>query len=122
MKPFDRDPPARRLALVRWDESALLWKLEIAARAIDGQQLRARLEARGREHAAPWRILDVIGRRGSVDRAVAEMKPPTARDAPGLYRCQEHGEFRGFGMNPSWCPTCRAVCEPSKPVSQLKLL
>jgi len=119
MKPFDRDPPVRRLALVRWDESASLWKLEIAARVIDGQHLRATLEGRGRQRPTPWRILDVVGRRGSIEEAVAAMTPPTA-DAPGLYRCPEHGDFRGFGLNPSWCPTCRALCAPSKP-AQLTL-
>lgn len=67
----ERDPPARRLALVEW--SIDRWTLVIAVRCIEGQQLRRSLEARAKELRGPWRILDIEGRRGSVDAAVAAL-------------------------------------------------
>lgn len=76
----DRDPPARRLALVHWLVDR--WVLVIAVRCIEGQRLRSSLEARARELTGPWRILDVEGRRGSVEAAVAALGayvPPTVR-------------------------------------------
>jgi len=78
---IDRDPPARRLALVHWLVDR--WVLVIAVRCIEGQRLRSSLVARAAELTGPWRILDVTGRRGSVEAAVAAMSPP-AVDAGGL--------------------------------------
>lgn len=79
MKVIDRDPPARRLALVHWLVDR--WVLVIAVRCIEGQRLRSSLEARAAELHGPWRILDVEGRRGSVEAAVAALgayvSPPT---------------------------------------------
>lgn len=67
----ERDPPARRLALVQWLVDR--WVLVIAIRCIEGQRLRSSLEARAAELRGPWRILDVHGRRGSVEAAIAAM-------------------------------------------------
>lgn len=77
---LDRDPPARRLALVHWLVDR--WVLVIAVRCIEGQRLRSSLEARARELNGPWRILDIEGRRGSVEAAVealAAYVPPAVR-------------------------------------------
>lgn len=77
---LDRDPPARRLALVHWLVDR--WVLVIAVRCIEGQRLRSSLEARARELTGPWRILDIEGRRGSVEAAVAALAayvPPARR-------------------------------------------
>lgn len=79
----ERDPPARRMALVRWSEEASIWKLEMDVRVIDGQHLRGRLAAMGRERPGHWRILDFIGTKTAVHKEVARMKPPSA-DAPGI--------------------------------------
>lgn len=68
---LDRDPPARRLALVEWVVDR--WVCVIAVRCIEGQQLRRSLEGRAKELRGPWRILDVEGRRGSVEAAVAAL-------------------------------------------------
>lgn len=78
---IDRDPPARRLALVHWLMDR--WVLVIAVRCLEGQRLRSSLEARGSELTGPWWILDVTGRRGSVEAAIAAMSPP-ASEAGGL--------------------------------------
>ena len=45
--------------------------------------MRSSLEARGKELTGPWRILDVTGRRGSVEAAIAAMSSPDA-EAGGL--------------------------------------
>lgn len=79
---IDRDPPARRMALVHWLVDR--WVLVIAVRCIEGQRLRSSLEARARELPGPWRILDVEGRRGSVEAAVAALGayvPPASKPA-----------------------------------------
>lgn len=68
---IDRDPPVRRLALVHWLVDR--WVLVIAVRCMEGQRLRSSLEARARELTGPWRILDVEGRRGSVEVAVSAL-------------------------------------------------
>lgn len=78
---IERDPPARRLALVHWLVDR--WVLVIAVRSIEGMRLRSSLEARAAELTGPWRILDVVGRRGSVEAAIAAMTPPD-REAGGL--------------------------------------
>lgn len=87
---IDRDPVARRMALVHWVEGR--WSLVIAVRCIEGQRLRSSLEARARELTGPWRILDVEGRRGSVDAAVAALaayvSSPTRPASAGLVGVQ----------------------------------
>lgn len=85
MKVLDRDPPARRMALVHWIEDH--WALVVAVRCLEGQRLRSTLEARAAELTGPWRILDVEGRKGSVDAAVAALAAyvaPAVRPAPVL--------------------------------------
>lgn len=86
---LDRDPPCRRLALVHWLVDR--WVLVIAVRCIEGQRLRSSLEARARELTGPWRILDVEGRRGSVEAAVAALgayvspaRRPASADLAGV--------------------------------------
>lgn len=72
---FDRDPPARRLALVHWIVDR--WVLVIAVRWSAGMHYRSSLEARGAELPGPWLVLDVTGRVGSVEAAVAALSPPS---------------------------------------------
>lgn len=77
--PLDRDPPARRLALVRWNDFVRRWIVMEAYRCFDGQHLRGRLKSR----SLPGdRILDVTGRKGSCEAAAAALAPP-ADDAGG---------------------------------------
>lgn len=78
---IDLDPPARRLALIHWLVDR--WVLVIAVRCLEGRRLRSSLEARAAELNGPWRILDVTGRRGSVEAAIAALSPP-ASEAGGL--------------------------------------
>lgn len=71
--PLDRDPPARRLALVRWNDFVGRWIVLEAYRCFDGQSLRGRLKSRARPGD---RILDVTGRKDSVDAAAAALAAP----------------------------------------------
>lgn len=73
---FDRDPPARRYALVHWIVDR--WVLVIACRHSYGVNYRSQLEARGAELSGPWQVLDVTGRVGSVEAAVAALSPPSS--------------------------------------------
>lgn len=71
--PLDRDPPARRLALVRWNDFVRRWIVMEAYRCFDGQSLRGRLTSR----ALPGdRIIDVTGRKASVEAAAAALAAP----------------------------------------------
>lgn len=76
--PIDRDPPSRRLALVRWSSADGRWFLVFAARTLSTPRLRRRLEERAREQLSdvPWRILDVTSRRDGVLAAVDRLAPP----------------------------------------------
>lgn len=71
---IDRDPPARRYALVHWIVDR--WTLVIAVRHSQGVNYRSSLLARGAELSGPWQVLDVTGRVGSVEAAVAALSPP----------------------------------------------
>lgn len=75
---IESDPAARRLALVRWSAREARWSLVIAVRAVAGLHVRERLEARARvDRLSTFQILDVTGRKGSVDAAIAALPPPS---------------------------------------------
>lgn len=99
MVAIDPDPPVRRLALVHWTGDR--WRLVVAIRCIDERRARSALEARAREATGPWRVLDLEGRAGAVEAAVAALGPyvsrarrPASADLVGVRMAMFQGDRR----------------------------
>lgn len=86
--PLDRDPPARRLALVRWNDFVGRWIVMEAYRCFEGRSLESRLKSRSRPGD---RILDVTGRKGSVEAAAAALVAPL--DESGAFAPRQRSLF-----------------------------